>query len=98
MNSRSSPLFTLHSLLRPSHVRRERIVAFQNTQLRRLIAHAYENVPYYRRLFDQHGIKPHDVRNVADLPAIPITLKKDLQLLAPEEVVARGVNPGHLIA
>jgi phenylacetate-CoA ligase len=48
-------------------------------------------------LFDQNGIKPSDIQSVADLSLIPITSKKDLQLLPPENVVARGVNPENLI-
>src|SRR3972149_6084907 len=91
-------LETMYSLLRHPHVAREEIVAFQNRQLRHLITHAYNNVPYYRRLFDQNGLKPGDIRNVADLSAIPITSKKDLQSLPAEEVVARGVDPEHLIS
>ena len=98
MISGLNTLDTLHSLLRHPHVSREEIVAFQNKRLRRLIAHAYENVPYYRRLFDRNGIKPNDIQSVADLPLIPTTTKKEMQSLPPEEVVARGVNPQNLIA
>lgn len=91
-------LETMYSLFRHPHVAREEIVAFQNRQLRHLITHAYNNVPYYRRLFDQNGLKPGDIRNVADLSAIPITSKKALQSLPAEEVVAQGVDPEHLIS
>jgi len=90
-------LETMYSLLRHPHVAREVIVAFQNKQLRRLITHAYKNVPYYRRLFDQNGLKPNDIKSVSDLSIVPITSKKDLQSLPAEEVVARGVNPKNLI-
>src|SRR3989337_4209672 len=88
----------MYSLFRHPHVAREEIVAFQNRQLRHLITHAYNNVPYYRRLFDQNGLTPHDIRSIADLPAIPITSKNDLQSLPAEEVVANGVDPEHLIS
>jgi len=97
MVSKLNLIPTLYSLLRHSHVEREKIVAFQNKQLRRLVAHAYENVPYYRRLFDREGLKPSDIKSVADLSAMPITSKKDLQSMPAEEVVARGVKPEHLI-
>lgn len=76
---------------------REEIVALQQQQLRRLVTHAYKNVPYYRRLFDRQGIKPHDIRTVADLSAIPVTTKKDLQAVPIEDIVARGVDPRRLI-
>jgi phenylacetate-CoA ligase len=89
---------TLYSLLRHPHTKREEIVAFQNKQLCRLVNHAYENVPYYRKLFDRNGIKPKNIQSAGDLSTIPITSKKDLQLLPAEEVVARGVDPKNLIA
>src|SRR3990172_11397441 len=98
MVSKLNLIPTLYSLLVHSHVEREKIVAFQNKQLRRLVAHAYENVPYYRRLFDREGLKPSDIKSVADLSAMPITSKKDLQSMPAEEVVARGVDPEHLIS
>ena len=97
MIPRPNPFSTLRALRRHPHVAREEIIAFQNKQLRRLVTHAYENVPYYRRLFAQKGLKPHDIHSVADLPAIPITSKKDLQALPVEEIVARGVDPQRLI-
>jgi len=97
MIPRLNPLSTLRALRRHPHVAREEILAFQNKQLRRLVAHAYENVPYYRSLFAQNGLKPQDIQSVADLSAIPITAKKDLQSLPVEEVVARGVDASRLI-
>ncbi|MBW1743542.1 MAG: phenylacetate--CoA ligase family protein [Deltaproteobacteria bacterium] len=76
---------------------REKIVCFQDRQLRRVVTYAYENVPYYRRLFDREGLKPQDIRTVDDLSAIPITSKSDLQMLHARELVSRRANPEHLI-
>lgn len=60
-------LSTVGSVARHAHASRDEIVACQNRHLCRLVDHAYRNVPYYRTLFDRHGITPHDVRMVADL-------------------------------
>jgi phenylacetate-CoA ligase len=76
---------------------RRALVAFQDRQLRRLVAHAYAQVPYYRRLFDRHGLKPGDIRSTADLTRVPITSKSDLQLLPATDVVSRGTDPDQLI-
>jgi phenylacetate-coenzyme A ligase PaaK-like adenylate-forming protein len=92
-----SPLATMSALLQHSHASREHIRAFQDHHVRRLVTHAYENVPYYRRLFDQHGVKPGDIRGAADLPLIPITSKRDLQSRPVEEIVARGIDPTRLV-
>ena len=89
--------FSFYSLLRHFHVTMDEIVAFQNRQLRRLINNAYHNVPYYRRLFDDHRIKPQDIRSVSDLPSIPITSRIDLQKLPLQDRLASGVDERKLI-
>jgi phenylacetate-CoA ligase len=48
---------------------------YQNEQLRKLIKHAYENVPYYNRLFKTNKLTLNDIRTVEDLPKIPILTK-----------------------
>ncbi len=88
---------TLKLLIRHSQVGREEIIAFRNRQLRRLINHAYSNVPYYRKLFDENGIKPNEIKTIEDLPCIPITSKKDLQSLPTEDLVSRTIDPQRLI-
>jgi len=93
----TNPVSTVYSMLRHQHVGREQLVAFQNERLRRLVVHAYRNVAYYRGLFDRHGLKPHDIRTVEDLAAIPITFRSDLQASPVEEIVARPVKPSRLI-
>lgn len=77
--------------------RRIDLDAFRERQLRRVVAHAYARVPYYRALFDRHGLRPEAIRTVADLSALPITRKRDIHLLPASEVVAAGVDPARLI-
>lgn len=92
-------LSAIPSILRArSYATREQLLLYQNERLRRLVAHAYENVPYYRRLFDEHGVEPVRVRTVGDLAALPVTSKRDLQSAADAEIVARGVDRTALIA
>jgi phenylacetate-CoA ligase len=86
------------SILFPRQVSRGQIMAFQSKRLRRLVRHAWQNVPYYRRLFDAHGIRPGDIGTVADLPAIPVTAKNDLRELPVGETLARGLDPARLVA
>ncbi len=43
----------------------------QEQLLRRTVAHAYEQVPYYQGLFRQIRLRPADVRTLADLQKIP---------------------------
>jgi len=95
--SRLDQLLTYYTLLRNHNASREEIVAFRNKRLRSLIAHAYNNVPYYRKLFDRSGLGPEDINSIEDLGKIPITSKKDLRSLPVQEIVARGVNPKNLV-
>ncbi len=43
----------------------------QQAKLQPLIAHAYRNVPYYRRLLDRAGITPQDIIDY-QLPTHPL--------------------------
>ncbi|MBA7711699.1 Phenylacetate-coenzyme A ligase [subsurface metagenome] len=44
-------------------------------QLSTLLHHAYDNVPYYRKLFDERGLKPKDIQNWDDLKKLPYLTK-----------------------
>jgi phenylacetate-CoA ligase len=57
----------------------QQLRAYQDEQLRRVVAHAYETVPYYRRRFDEVRLKPADVRTQADLPKLPLLTKRDIR-------------------
>lgn len=56
----------------PAHLRK-----YQDGRLRSLVAHAYRNVPYYRRLFERAGVTPADIRTIDDLHKIPVSTKQD---------------------
>jgi len=49
----------------------------QDEKLRRLVRHAYRNVPYYRAQMKERGITPEDIRGQHDLHKMPF-LTKDL--------------------
>ncbi len=76
----------------------KRVAAFRDRRVRDLVTHACRNVPYYGRLFSAHGLRPEDVNGVRDLWKVPVTTRRTLQGLRPEEIVARGTDPGALIA
>lgn len=57
---------------------REEIRAWQNEQLRRIIDQAYNHTVYWKRIFDEHGLKPSDIRTVEDMKKLPILTKKDI--------------------
>ncbi len=51
----------------------------QQEKLAELLDHAWRTVPYYRRIFDAHGITPRDIQSVADLPRLPLLTRAALQ-------------------
>jgi phenylacetate-CoA ligase len=69
-----------------------RLGTARDRRLRRMVAHAYARVPYYRRLFDGAGVPPEEIRTAADLARLPITSKSDLRRLPAEDLVARGTD------
>jgi len=87
-----------HPFLRPRPRTREQITDYQNLHLRRLIASAYDRVPYYRSLFDRHGLEPGDIRIRTDLLAVPITDRDTIQSLPINETLAAGVETARLLA
>ncbi|MFD8478543.1 phenylacetate--CoA ligase PaaK [Kitasatospora sp. NPDC059673] len=57
----------------------EELKALQLTRLRSTLEHAYRNVDFYRRKFDEAGVRPEDCRTLADLVRFPFTTKADLR-------------------
>jgi len=58
---------------------RDELRALQLERLRWTLAHAYENVPHYRKAFDAKGVHPRDLRKLEDLAQFPVTVKNDLR-------------------
>jgi len=54
----------------------EELREYQEMRLRKIITHAYNYVPFYKRLFDNLGLSPADVRGVEDLYKLPLLTKE----------------------
>lgn len=53
--------------------------ALQEYKLKLLLKHAYDNVPYYRRIFRYKNLKPQYFESVEDLAKLPILTKNDIK-------------------
>ena len=51
----------------------------QLERLRHVATRAYERVPLYRRRFDEAGVRPDQIRTLADLRRLPFTRKADFR-------------------
>ncbi len=58
---------------------RDELSALQLQRLRWTLRHAYDNVPFYRRRFDEAGIHPDDCGDLSDLAKYPFTTKQDFR-------------------
>lgn len=61
------------------HASEDELRALQLTRLKQTLRHAYENVPHYRKSFDQAGVHPDDLKTLSDLSKFPFTTKNDLR-------------------
>ncbi len=71
----------------------------RNLQLEQMqwsLQYAYDNVPFYKKSFDDHGVTPRDLKQLSDLSLFPFTKKDNLRdnypfgmLATPMEQVVR---------
>lgn len=57
---------------------REQIEAYQLEQLQATVKHCM-NSPFYKKRFEEVGLKPEDIKTLDDLRKIPFTTKQDLR-------------------
>jgi phenylacetate-CoA ligase len=55
------------------------IAKIQNTKLQSLIRYSFNNIKYYREVFERRGIRPEQIKTLGDLHKIPILTKKQLR-------------------
>jgi len=58
---------------------RDKLESVQLERMKWSLAHAYNNVPHYKKAFDEAGVHPDDLKSLADLSKFPFTTKQDLR-------------------
>ncbi len=58
---------------------REKILEIQNEKIVKQVRHVYDNVPYYKKLMDEKGVTPDDIKSVDDIKKLPFLSKADLR-------------------
>ncbi|MBN1133525.1 MAG: phenylacetate--CoA ligase family protein [Methanosarcinaceae archaeon] len=51
----------------------------QEDKLRHIVHYVYQHSPFYRKKFDDNGVKPEDIKTLEDVKKLPFTYKKDLR-------------------
>ena len=67
---------TLRFLQDTQNWSKEKLKEYQFGEIFKLLKHSYINVPYYRNLFDKHGINIQKIQNFSDLKVIPFLTKE----------------------
>jgi phenylacetate-CoA ligase len=70
---------TARGLDRIETASRDEISGLQLERLKWSVGHAYRNVEHYRKVFDQSGVHPDDIRDLSDLARFPFLNKSDLR-------------------
>ena len=66
----------------------DEIKALQLDRLKWSINHAYTNVAFYKKKYDEIGIHPSDLKNLEDIKLFPFTTKEDLRKNYPFDMFA----------
>ncbi len=71
---------------------REKILEIQNEKIVRQVKHVYENVPYYKKLMDEKGVKPSDIKSIDDIKKLPFLSKDDLREAYPYGLLGTDIK------
>ena len=58
---------------------REALEALQLKRLQQVVQRVYHTVGFYRKIFDEAGVKPDDLKTLGDMKRLPFTTKQDLR-------------------
>lgn len=76
---------------------KEELERHQLRLLKRIVAHAYQTVPYYRDLFKSVNFSPLAIKTLEDINRIPITRKDDLRSLDLNQRLSSKYHVNNLI-
>ncbi len=71
---------------------RKELENLQVELLRENIEYAYNNVPFYRKRFDEYGITKESIRSIEDIRKLPFTTKNDFRDNYPFGLLARPMK------
>jgi len=63
-----------------------------NRCVRKIVAHAYKNVPFYRNLYDRAGIHPSSIKGIDDLPKLPVISRLELMEEGIDSYLRQGAD------
>ena len=70
----------------------DEIKALQLVRLKWSVDHAYKNVAFYKKKYDEIGIHPSDLKHLEDIKLFPFTTKEDLRKNYPFDMFANKLR------
>lgn len=67
---------------------REDMRELQLRRLKHVVRYAYENVPFYKDLYDKNNVSPDDIETLEDIQKLPFITKDDLRKTYPFDLQA----------
>ena len=64
------------------------LATLQFARLKNMVERVYTNVPFYRKKLEAAGVKPSDIKTLADIAKLPFTSKDDLRETYPYGLLA----------
>ncbi|NFU41418.1 phenylacetate--CoA ligase family protein, partial [Clostridium sporogenes] len=61
------------------HYSKQELKNYQDEHLKKIVKHSYENVPYYKEIFNKNKLMPSDIRAQKDLWKLPLLTKNDIK-------------------
>jgi phenylacetate-CoA ligase len=58
---------------------RQDLTKLQGERLKKVCERVYSRVPFYKKAFEEKGIRPADMKNLSDIVKLPFTKKTDLR-------------------
>ncbi|WP_144776646.1 phenylacetate--CoA ligase family protein [Marinobacter maritimus] len=52
--------------------------ASQEERLHQMVTYCYDQIPYYQKLFSEHGLRPSDITQIEDLKKLPVLNKRTI--------------------
>jgi len=79
----------VRELERTQWLSREELQAMQFAGIKQVVKHAFEHVPYYRRLYQGLDVHPEDIKDLKDFQSLPFLPQEDVKnhldtLVSPE--------------
>ncbi len=75
-----------------NHLSGEKLAKHTEQRIIRMVRRAYENVPYYKCLYDEWGVNINEIKTLDDLKKLPFITKDEIREQFPDGIVSNKFN------